>query len=57
MDAFSHYQYRNNTVCPISSLYLAAPFAPLCTTRAEMFEAISGGVTYWLGCTVYASEL
>jgi hypothetical protein len=43
MDAFSHYQCRNNTDCQISSLYLHAPFALLCTTRAEMLEAISSG--------------
>jgi hypothetical protein len=42
-DTFIDYNYRNNTDCQISSLDLHAPFAPLCTTRYDMLEAISGG--------------
>lgn len=42
-DTFNDYQYRNNTDCQISSLDLHAPFAPLCSTRADMLEAISSG--------------
>jgi hypothetical protein len=43
VDTFNDYLYRNNTNCQISSLDLHAPFAPLCTTRADILEAISGG--------------
>lgn len=43
LDTFTNYRYRNHTKCQISSLDLHTPFAPLCSTRAEMLTAISGG--------------
>jgi hypothetical protein len=43
LDTFVNYRYRNHTNCQISSLDLHTPFAPLCTSRAEMLTAISGG--------------
>jgi hypothetical protein len=43
LDTFANYRYRNHTKCQISSLDLHTPFEPLCSTRAEMLTAISGG--------------
>lgn len=42
-DTFAHYKYRNHSDCQISSLDLHLPIAPLCSTRAELLEAVSGG--------------
>ncbi len=43
LDTFTNYRYRNHTKCQISSLDLHTPFVPLCSNRAEMLTAISGG--------------
>lgn len=43
LDAFTNYRYRNHTNCQISSLDLHTPFVPLCSNRAEVLTAISGG--------------
>jgi hypothetical protein len=43
LNTFNGYKFYNHTDCQISSLDLHAPFAPLCTTRADMLDAISGG--------------
>lgn len=43
LDTFVNYRYRNHTKCQISSLDLHTPFSPLCSNRAEMLKAISGG--------------
>ncbi len=43
LDTFTNYRYRNHTKCQISSLDLHTPFDPLCSNRAEMLTAISGG--------------
>ena len=44
-DTFKDYKYRNdpNPSCQISSLDLHKAFAPLCTDRALLLAAISGG--------------
>ncbi|KAL9125071.1 MAG: hypothetical protein Q9217_005676, partial [Psora testacea] len=41
IDTFSTYKYRNT--CDISSLDLHSPFAPLCSDRKSLINAISGG--------------
>ena len=43
IDTFLKYSYRNHTSCRISSLDLHLPFAPLCSTRTDILNAISGG--------------
>ena len=43
LDTFTNYRYRNHTKCQISSLDLHTPFYPLCSGRADMLTAISGG--------------
>ncbi len=43
IDTFTNYRYRNHTKCQISSLDLHTPFDPLCSNRADMLTAISGG--------------
>ncbi len=43
LDTFVNYRYRNHTNCQISSLNLHTPFHPLCSNRAELLTAISGG--------------
>ncbi|KAF7506519.1 hypothetical protein GJ744_011665 [Endocarpon pusillum] len=43
LDTFINYRYRNHTQCQISSLDLHTPFYPLCSSRADMLTAISGG--------------
>ena len=43
LDTFINYRYRNHTNCRISSLDLHTPFDPLCSTRADVLNAISGG--------------
>lgn len=41
VDTFESYKYR--TACNISSLDLHAPFAPLCSDRKSMIEAMASG--------------
>jgi len=43
LDTFNDYKFHNHTDCLISSLDLHTSFAPLCTARADMLDAISGG--------------
>ena len=45
IDTFANYKYCNdsNPSCQISSLDLHAPFSPLCTDRASVLAAMSGG--------------
>lgn len=43
LDTFINYRYHNHTKCQISSLDLHTPFYPLCSSRADMLTAISGG--------------
>ncbi|RMZ92071.1 hypothetical protein DV736_g722, partial [Chaetothyriales sp. CBS 134916] len=42
-DTFRTYAYRNHSECNISSLDLHQPFSPLCSDRASLLDAFTGG--------------
>ncbi|ETN46487.1 uncharacterized protein HMPREF1541_00672 [Cyphellophora europaea CBS 101466] len=43
LDTFARYKHRSRSTCNISSLDLHMPFGPLCSTRADLLAAFSGG--------------